>query len=236
MGILGVVVFCLKRYEFMCVLFVEDDLLIGSGFEQGFKQEGFVVDWVKDGDVVLFVLCVIGYGLLLFDFGLLNCDGLLVFVVLCCCDENLFVIIIIVCDGVLDCIVGFDSGVDDYFVKLFEFDELFVCICVVSCCYVGCVQMMFVIGLLWFDFVKYFVWFDGDEVLLLLKEFVLLYELMCELGVVILCEQFEEWLYSWGEEIESNVVQVYIYNLCKKFGYDMICMVCGVGYWIGDGM
>lgn len=48
-------------------------------------------------------------------------------------------------------------------------------------------------------------------------------------------EQFEERLYSWGEEIESNAVQVHIHNLRKKLGHDMIRTVRGVGYRIGDG-
>ncbi len=58
---------------------------------------------------------------------------------------------------------------------------------------------------------------------------------MREPGAVISREQFEERLYSWGEEIESNAVQVHIHNLRKKLGHDMIRTVRGVGYRIGDG-
>ena len=64
---------------------------------------------------------------------------------------------------------------------------------------------------------------------------VLLHELMRDPGAVISREQFEERLYSWGEEIESNAVQVHIHNLRKKLGHDMIRTVRGVGYRIGDG-
>lgn len=39
-------------------------------------------------------------------------------------------------------------------------------------------------------------------------------------------------MYGWGEEIGSNMVEVYIYVLCKKFGLDLICNVCGFGYMV----
>ena len=47
----------------MRVLLVEDDPLIGSGLEQGLKQEGFAVDWVKDGDAASLALRAFGGGL-----------------------------------------------------------------------------------------------------------------------------------------------------------------------------
>lgn len=74
------------------------------------------------------------YDLLLFDFGLLKCDGIDVLCMLCGCGFVLLVLIVIVCDVVVDCVKGFDVGVDDYFVKLFDFDELGVWMCVLICC------------------------------------------------------------------------------------------------------
>lgn len=37
----------------------------------------------------------------------------------------------IVCDFVMDIVVGFDCGVDDYIVKLFVIEELLVCVRVI---------------------------------------------------------------------------------------------------------
>ena len=42
--------------------------------------------------------------------------------------------------------------------------------------------------------------------------------------------QLEERLYGWGEEVESNAVEVHIHNLRKKLGADYIQNVRGVGY------
>ena len=44
--------------------------------------------------------------------------------------------------------------------------------------------------------------------------------------------QLEESLYGWGEEIESNAVEVYIHALRQKLGTDAIRNVRGVGYLI----
>ena len=46
--------------------------------------------------------------------------------------------------------------------------------------------------------------------------------------------QLEDSLYAWGEEIESNTVEVYIHHLRKKLGTEFIRTVRGFGYRIGD--
>lgn len=219
----------------MRVLLVEDDPLIGSGLEQGLKQEGFAVDWVKDGDAVTLALRTTGYGLLLLDLGLPNRDGLSVLAALRRRDETLPVIVITARDGLPDRIAGLDSGADDYLVKPFALEELLARIRAVNRRHAGRAQTTLTIGALRLDPVKHQVWLNDDEVTLSPKEFVLLHELMREPGAVISREQFEERLYSWGEEVESNAVQVHIHNLRKKLGHEMILTVRGVGYRIGDG-
>lgn len=219
----------------MRVLLVEDDPLIGSGLEQGLKQEGFAVDWVKDGDAATLALRTTGYGLMMLDLGLPNRDGLSVLAALRRRDETLPVIVITARDGLPDRIAGLDSGADDYLVKPFALEELLARIRAVNRRHAGRAQTTLTIGALRLDPVKHQVWLNDDEVTLSPKEFVLLHELMREPGAVISREQFEERLYSWGEEVESNAVQVHIHNLRKKLGHEMILTVRGVGYRIGDG-
>ncbi|MGZ2746872.1 response regulator [Burkholderia stagnalis] len=218
----------------MRVLLVEDDPLIGSGLEQGLKQEGFAVDWARDGDAASLALRTTRYGLLLLDLGLPNRDGLSVLAALRRRDENVPAIIITARDGLSDRIAGLDSGADDYLVKPFALEELLARIRAVNRRHAGRAQTLLAIGPLRLDPVKHLVWLGDDEVALSPKEFVLLHELMREPGAVISREQFEERLYSWGEEIESNAVQVHIHNLRKKLGHDTIRTVRGVGYRIGD--
>lgn len=40
--------------------------------------------------------------------------------------KNIFVIMLMVKDSVMDRVMGFDNGVDDYLFKLFVIEELFV--------------------------------------------------------------------------------------------------------------
>jgi two-component system, OmpR family, response regulator QseB len=45
--------------------------------------------------------------------------------------------------------------------------------------------------------------------------------------------QIEEKLYSWQEEIESNVVEVHVHHLRNKLGSGVIETIRGVGYRMG---
>ena len=48
-------------------------------------------------------------------------------------------------------------------------------------------------------------------------------------------EQLEDRLYGWGEEVESNAVEVHIHNLRRKLNPQLIRTVRGVGYRLDDG-
>jgi DNA-binding response OmpR family regulator len=60
----------------------------------------------------------------------------------------------------------------------------------------------------------------------------LLYELLLHVGRVQSREQLEQYLYGWGEEVESNSVEVHIHHLRKKLGTELIRTLRGVGYVI----
>jgi len=64
------------------------------------------------------------------------------------------------------------------------------------------------------------------------KEFRILQLLLEHGGRVLSREQLEKNLYSWGDEVESNAVQVHIHHLRKKLGRDLIRTVHAIGYCI----
>jgi DNA-binding response OmpR family regulator len=70
----------------------------------------------------------------------------------------------------------------------------------------------------------------GAEVALAPREFALLQLLMERPGTILSRAQLEERVYGWGEEVESNAVEVHIHGLRKKLGADFILNVRGVGY------
>jgi DNA-binding response OmpR family regulator len=41
-------------------------------------------------------------------------------------------------------------------------------------------------------------------------------------------------LYSWGEEVASNALEVHIHHLRKRLGADFIATVRGVGYTVKE--
>jgi DNA-binding response OmpR family regulator len=76
---------------------------------------------------------------------------------------------------------------------------------------------------------------NGAEVALSARELALLEALLDRPGAILSRAQLEERIYGWGEEIESNAVEVYVHSLRRKLGSDVIRTVRGVGYTIPGG-
>jgi two-component system OmpR family response regulator/two-component system response regulator QseB len=72
--------------------------------------------------------------------------------------------------------------------------------------------------------------YRGQPIELQAKEFTLLQELMLNAGRVLSREQIEERLYPWGDEVESNAVEVHVHHLRKKLAPALIRTVRGIGY------
>ncbi|MHB1591305.1 MAG: response regulator [Sulfuricella sp.] len=218
----------------MRLLLVEDDPMIGSGLQQGLRQEGYTVDWVQDGSVAVLALETNPYALLLLDLGLPRGDGMQVLKTLRQRDQALPVIIITARDSLPDRLAGLDSGADDYLVKPFAIEELIARIRAVSRRQSGQAQTEFCAGPLRLDPARHLLWLRDKLMAVSAKEFAILQELMRESGTVISREQLEERLYGWGEEIGSNAMEVHIHNLRRKLGTEVIRTVRGVGYRIGN--
>ena len=62
------------------------------------------------------------------------------------------------------------------------------------------------------------------------REFALLAALLERPGAALSKAQLEERIYRWGEEVESNAIEVHVHNLRKKLGVDAIRTLRGVGY------
>jgi DNA-binding response OmpR family regulator len=74
------------------------------------------------------------------------------------------------------------------------------------------------------------VTFGGKRIELQAREFAMLQELMLNAGRVLSREQLVERLYAWGEEIESNAIEVHVHHLRRKLAPEVIRTVRGVGY------
>ncbi len=67
------------------------------------------------------------------------------------------------------------------------------------------------------------------------REFALLQALMLRPGAVLSRTQLEQSIYGWGEEVESNAVDVIIHGLRRKLGADRIRNVRGLGWRVTAG-
>src|SRR3989338_7188656 len=74
------------------------------------------------------------------------------------------------------------------------------------------------------------VLYRDKQVELSAREFALLHALMLNAGKVLSRAQLEEQLYAWGDEIESNAVEVHIHHLRRKLFPELIETIRGVGY------
>ena len=70
----------------------------------------------------------------------------------------------------------------------------------------------------------------GVPVALTAREYNVLYALLLRKNSIVTRAQIEETLYGWGDEVESNAIEVYIHNLRKKLGGERIVTVRGLGY------
>ena len=214
----------------MRVLLVEDDSMIGESTRQGMRQDGFTVDWVQDGRAAELALENGVYDLMVLDLGLPRKEGLDVLKQLRRRGNQISVLIVTARDAVADRITGLDAGADDYLVKPFDLDELAARMRALLRRRSGRADPVIRHGRLTFNPATREVVYGDKPVALSAREFALLAALLDRPGAVLSREQIEEKVYGWGEEVESNTVEVYIHALRKKLGQDFIKNVRGVGY------
>jgi two-component system, OmpR family, response regulator len=216
----------------MRVLLAEDDPMIGASVQRGLRQEGYGVDWLRDGREVEPALDASPYDLLLLDLGLPGRGGLETLVGLRAAGHKLPVLILTARDAVADRIRGLDSGADDYLVKPFDLDELAARVRALLRRHAGRAEPVLHLGALAFDPVARSVSLDGQPVALSARELALLSALLEQPGRPLSRAQLEERVYGWGEEVESNAVEVHIHSLRRKLGANTIKNLRGVGYFV----
>jgi two-component system response regulator QseB len=219
-----------QRLKTMRVLLVEDDSMIGESMRQGLRQDGFTVDWVQDGRAAELAIENGVYDLMVLDLGLPRKEGLDVLKQLRRNGNQIPVLVVTARDAVADRITGLDAGADDYLVKPFDLDELAARMRALWRRRSGRTDPVIRHGRLIFNPATREVVYGDKPVALSAREFALLEALLDRPGAVLSREQLEEKVYGWGEEVESNTVEVYIHALRKKLGQDFIKNVRGVGY------
>jgi two-component system response regulator QseB len=213
-------------------LLVEDDPMIGDSVRQGLRQDGFAVDWVRDGKAAELAVMNEVYDVMLLDLGLPRKEGLDVLKELRAKGNALPVMILTARDAVADRVKGLDAGADDYLVKPFDLDELSARIRALLRRQSGRVEPLIHVGKLTMNPATREVTMNGEPVALSGREYALLAALVDRPGAVLSREQLEEKIYGWDREVGSNAVEVHIHSLRRKLGQDFIKNVRGVGYMV----
>ncbi|MBK8386730.1 MAG: response regulator transcription factor [Candidatus Accumulibacter sp.] len=216
----------------MRVLLVEDDPMIGKSVQQGLRQDGHTVDWVRESRAAELALATTSYEMLLLDLGLPGKSGLELLAQLRRAAHRIPVLVITARDSVADRILGLDSGADDYLVKPFDLDELGARMRAVLRRHAGRADPVIALGDLRMNPATHEVTRNGQPIVLSAREFALLQALLEQPGVPLSRARLEERLYGWGEEVESNAIEVYIHSLRRKLGAECIRNIRGVGYLV----
>jgi DNA-binding response OmpR family regulator len=214
----------------MRILLAEDDTLLGDGLRAGLRQLGFQVDWVRNGEAAERELRDQPYGAAVLDLGLPQKDGMEVLAAVRRAGITLPVLVLTARDAVTDRIRGLDVGADDYVVKPVDLNELAARLRALVRRAHGQPQELLSAQDVELDPAGRSVRTAGTPVVLSAREFDLLQALMLNAGRVLSREQLEQHLYSWGQEVESNAVEVHIHHLRRKLGSALIQTVRGVGY------
>jgi two-component system response regulator QseB len=216
----------------MRVLLVEDDGMIAQALQTALRQNGWAVDWVRDGSAAAAALPSTPFDLVLLDLGLPQLDGIEVLRGLRKRGDATPVIILTARDEIQHRIAGLDAGADDYIVKPFDLDEMTARMRSVLRRAAGRGDPAIVHGELRLDPLTRTVQRAGTPVALSAHEFAVLEALMQRPGAVLSRAQLEDRLYGWDEPIASNAIEVYVHGLRRKLGADAIRTLRGVGYFV----
>src|SRR5690348_15818619 len=103
----------------MRLLLVVEDYMSGESLVRGLRDEGYAVDWVRDGPAGLAALKDqrAGFSLAILDWNLPRQDGLSVLQAVRAAGNGLPIMMMTARDGLADRVTGLDEGADDYLVK-----------------------------------------------------------------------------------------------------------------------
>jgi DNA-binding response OmpR family regulator len=216
------------------ILLVEDDALLGDGIRAGLGLSAFAVDWVTNGEAALRALADNAYDACVLDLGLPGKDGLSVLREFRRSGRTTPILVLTARDTQEDKIAGLDCGADDYLTKPFDLAELMARLRALIRRANGRAEPVIEHGDIRLDPASREVSRAGEAVILSAREYALLLDFLTHPRHIRTRAQLEDSLYSWGEEVSSNTVEVYVHHLRKKLGVGIIRTLRGRGYRLGD--
>jgi len=216
----------------MRILLAEDDELLGNAVSEGLRIYGHIIDWVKDGISAEKAIKNEQFDAVVLDIGLPKLSGFMVLERIRSEGITTPILILTAREMIDDRVRGLDLGADDYLTKPFDLNELCARLRALQRRSMSRAMPLITYGELTLDPASHIVSYKGEVISLSRREFALLQKLLDNSGRVLSREYLTQMLYGWGEDVDSNALEVHIHNLRKRFGNDFIRTIRGVGYMI----
>jgi len=222
----------------MRILLVEDERSLAKEIHDFLQSEHHVLDEVSTKKAASENLAVNSYDFVLLDLGLPDGDGLDLLQEVNRYQENASVIILTARTEVGDKLLGFESGADDYLSKPFSLLELKARMQAILRRKSGWKKDVIQLAGFEIHLNEPLISFEGQEVKLTKKEYILLQFMLINKNRVLNRFQLAEHL--WGDHLDddyqSNYIDVHVKNIRKKLGIygpvDWLETVRGLGYKI----
>jgi two-component system OmpR family response regulator len=217
----------------MRILLVEDDPILGSAIRDFLTRDSCVVNRVAT--LAEARTCFPGdFAVVVLDLGLPDGNGLALLPLLFRQAEPPAVLILTAQDRLSDRVRGLDAGADDYLVKPFDLPELSARLRALERRRAGRHSPQIELGALTVDPVSREVRFEGKAVELTAHEYALVVAFAEHPDRILSRRQLEDALYAFDSGTLSNVVEVYVSRLRRKFGRQSIRTIRGIGYRWGE--
>ncbi|MDH5682300.1 MAG: response regulator transcription factor [Spirochaetota bacterium] len=222
----------------MKILVVEDKPELAQVIKKGLKDQSYAVDLASTGLEGLHLSEVYDYDAMILDVMLPEMDG---FTVLTKIRENknTVPVLMLTARGELeDRLRGLNSGADDYLTKPFVFPELLARLQAVIRRSKGKSSPVIEIADLVLNANNKSVRRKDQDISLSTREFNILEHLVINRDRIVSRAELMESLYDMDNDLESNVIDVYINYLRKKIDRDfelkLIHTVRGAGYMMSE--
>jgi len=218
----------------MRLLIVEDDKKTASFVAKALKEEGFAIDWMRDGDDALAALAITPFDAVVLDIMLIGRDGLSVLKQMRATGNKTPVLLLSARGALNERVEGLNAGAEDYLPKPFALEELIARVRALVRRGGDVTTPVLRVGDLTLDTITHFAERGSRKIELTTREYRLLDYLMRSAGRVCSRMMILEKVWDYHFDPGSNLVDVYIGKLREKidtgFEVKLLHSVRGEGY------